>query len=72
MLFEFWTDINPALWICLTITLTFIVGISLVSVYGEVEFWFALLKIFFIIFLIILGLVISLGGVPGGKQSQAA
>lgn len=32
---------------------------------GEVEFWFALLKIAFIIFLIILGLVISLGGVPG-------
>lgn len=32
---------------------------------GEVEFWFALLKIVFIIFLIILGLVISLGGIPG-------
>ncbi|RYO85025.1 hypothetical protein DL766_005666 [Monosporascus sp. MC13-8B] len=65
VLFEFWTDINPSLWICLAIVLTFIVGISLVGVYGEVEFWFALLKIFFIIFLIVLGLVISLGGVPG-------
>ena len=31
----------------------------------QVEFYFALLKIFFIVFLIILGLVISLGGVPG-------
>ena len=29
------------------------------------EFWFALLKIVFIIFLIIFGLVIALGGVPG-------
>lgn len=65
MLFEFWTDINPALWICLSIALTFAVGISLVRVYGEVEFWFALLKILFIVFLIVLGLVISLGGVPG-------
>ena len=40
-------------------------GISLVRIYGEVEFWFALLKIMFIIFLIIFGLVINLGGVPG-------
>ena len=39
----------------MTILLTFIVGISIVRIYGEVEFWFALLKIFFIIFLIILG-----------------
>lgn len=31
----------------------------------QVEFWFALLKIFFIIFLIILGLIINLGGIPG-------
>lgn len=45
--------------------LTFIVGIVFVRFYGEVEFWFALLKILFIIFLIILGLVINLGGVPG-------
>ena len=45
--------------------ITFVVGISIVRIYGEVEFWFALLKIFFIIFLIILGLVINLGGVPG-------
>lgn len=65
MLFEYWTDINPAVWIVLTIVLTFVIGIAFVRVYGEVEFWFALLKIFFIIFLIILGLVINLGGVPG-------
>lgn len=65
VLFEFWTDLNPALWICLAILLTFAVGVSLVRVYGEVEFWFALLKILFIVFLIVLGLVISLGGVPG-------
>lgn len=45
--------------------MTFVVGIALVRVYGEVEFWFALLKIVFIVFLIILGLVINLGGVPG-------
>lgn len=66
MLFEFWLpDISPAPWIVVSIVLTFLVGIALVRVYGEVEFWMALLKIVFIIFLIILGLVINLGGVPG-------
>ena len=65
VLFEYWTDVNPAVWIVLAIVLTFIVGIAFVRFYGEVEFWFALLKIFFIVFLIILGLVIDLGGVPG-------
>lgn len=65
VLFQFWTDINPSLWIVIFIVLTFAVGISYIGIYGEVEFWFALLKIVFIIFLILLGLIIDLGGVPG-------
>jgi amino acid transporter len=65
VLFEYWTDVNPSVWIVVTIVLTFIIGIAFVRVYGEVEFWFALLKILFILFLIIFGLVIALGGVPG-------
>ncbi|KAF2718647.1 amino acid permease-like protein [Polychaeton citri CBS 116435] len=65
VLFQYWTDINSSVWIILMIVMTFVVGIAFVRVYGEVEFYFALLKIIFIIFLIILGLVISLGGVPG-------
>ncbi|KAK7702973.1 hypothetical protein SLS57_011108 [Botryosphaeria dothidea] len=65
VLFQFWTDINSAVWIIMIIVLTFVVGISLIRVYGEVEFFFAVLKILLIIFLIILGLVINLGGIPG-------
>ena len=65
VLFEYWTDINSSLWIIIFIILTFAIGISFIGIYGEVEFWFAMLKIFFIIFLILLGLVIDLGGVPG-------
>ncbi|GIZ38321.1 hypothetical protein CKM354_000174100 [Cercospora kikuchii] len=65
VLFQYWTDLNSSVWIIIFIILTFVVGMSLIRVYGEVEFWFALLKIFFIIFLIILGLVIALGGVSG-------
>ena len=50
------------------IVLTVIVGLSFIGIYGEVEFWFALLKIVFIIFLVLLGLVIDLGGVPGTSR----
>ena len=65
VLFQYWTDINQSVWIIVTIILTVAVGFSAIRIYGEVEFWFALLKILFIIFLIILGLIIDLGGVPG-------
>ncbi|PMB69323.1 Dicarboxylic amino acid permease [Beauveria bassiana] len=65
VLFEFWTDVNPSVWIVTFIILTVAVGMCLVRVFGEVEFFFALLKILLVVFLVILGLVIDLGGVPG-------
>lgn len=65
VLFEYWTDISPALWICIFILVTSIVGFSFIRVFGEIEFFFSLLKIILVVFLIILGLVIDLGGVPG-------
>ncbi|KAI5467930.1 amino acid permease [Mariannaea sp. PMI_226] len=65
VLFEFWTDLNPSVFIIVFIVLTVAVGISFVRVFGEVEFFFASLKILLVVFLIILGLVIDLGGVPG-------
>lgn len=65
VLFQYWTDVNSSVWIITFIILTFVVGICFVNLFGEVEFAFALLKIALVIFLIILGLVISLGGVPG-------
>ncbi|RSL93906.1 hypothetical protein CEP52_012961 [Fusarium oligoseptatum] len=65
VLFEFWTDINPSVFIIIFIVLAAAVGLAFIRVFGEVEFWFALLKILLVVFLIILGLVINLGGVPG-------
>ena len=65
VLFEFWTDINPSVWIIIFILLTVAVGFAFIRVFGEVEFFFAILKILLVVFLIILGLVIDLGGVPG-------
>ncbi|OAA44238.1 Amino acid/polyamine transporter I [Metarhizium rileyi] len=65
VLFELWTDINPSVWIIIFILLTFIVGISFVQIFGEVEYFFAVLKILLVVFLIVLGLVIDLGGIKG-------
>ena len=68
VLIQFWTDKYPALWITLFIIVTFLVGIVFVGVYGEVEFAFAVLKILLVIGIIIMGLVIDLGGVPGQER----
>ncbi|KAF1948436.1 amino acid permease-like protein [Byssothecium circinans] len=65
VLFQYWTDVSSAVFICVFILITFLVGISFVGIYGEIEFWFATLKILLVIFLIIFGLVIDLGGIPG-------
>jgi amino acid transporter len=65
VLIQFWTDKYPALWIALLIIVTFLVGIIFVGVYGEVEFFFALIKIMLVVGVVIMGLVIDLGGVPG-------
>ncbi|KAL3962335.1 hypothetical protein ACCO45_003858 [Purpureocillium lilacinum] len=66
VLIEFWhPDVSPAVFIVCFIVVTVAVGFAFVRVFGEVEFFFALLKILLVVFLIILGLVIDLGGVPG-------
>lgn len=68
VLFQYWTDINSSLWIMIFILLTFIVGVAFVRVFGEAEFLFASLKLVTIVFLIIFGLVVDLGGVPGVER----
>ncbi|KAI0196751.1 amino acid permease/ SLC12A domain-containing protein [Xylaria flabelliformis] len=65
VLFQFWTDLNPAVFIVIFIVLTVVIGVAFIRVYGEVEFVFAILKILLVVFLIILGLIIDLGGIPG-------
>ncbi|OQE27338.1 hypothetical protein PENSTE_c004G03422 [Penicillium steckii] len=65
VLIQYWTDINAAVWVTILIILSVVVAISFIRVYGEIEFVFAILKILLVIFVVILGLVIDLGGVPG-------
>ncbi|KAJ4407112.1 hypothetical protein N0V82_009982 [Gnomoniopsis sp. IMI 355080] len=65
VLFEFWTDLSPAVWIIVFMILTVLVGVAFVRIFGEVEYFFGILKVLLVVFLIILGLVIDLGGIPG-------
>jgi amino acid transporter len=66
VLFQFWTtDVSPAVFIVVFIMLTVGVGFARIRVFGEVEYIFAWLKIALVVFLIILGLVIASGGIPG-------
>lgn len=68
VLIQYWTDNYPALWITLFIIATFLVAIAFVGIYGEVEFFFAILKILLVIGIVIMGLCIDLGGVPGQER----
>ncbi|PSR78784.1 amino acid permease/ SLC12A domain-containing protein [Coniella lustricola] len=65
VLFEYWTDLNSAVWIVIFVLLTVLVGVAFVRLFGEIEYIFAILKVLLVIFLIILGLVIDLGGIKG-------
>lgn len=66
VLFQFWSeDISSAAVVIVFIILTTVVGLAFIRVFGEVEYVFAVLKIMLVVFLVILGLVIDFGGIPG-------
>ncbi|KAJ5992861.1 hypothetical protein N7451_008585 [Penicillium sp. IBT 35674x] len=65
VLIQYWTDVNAAVWVTILIVVSVAVAVSFIGVYGEIEFIFAILKILLVIFVVILGLVIDLGGIPG-------
>ncbi|KAK8853034.1 hypothetical protein IAR55_003735 [Kwoniella newhampshirensis] len=63
VLFQYWTDLNSSVFIVIFILLTAFVGLVNIRWYGEIECFFAMLKIFLVVGLILLGLIIDLGGV---------
>ncbi|GAA5859297.1 hypothetical protein JCM8547_001971 [Rhodosporidiobolus lusitaniae] len=66
LVIQFWRDdINVAVWI--TVFFVVICGFNFLGVraYGEAEFWFSIIKIITILGLILLGIIITAGGVPG-------
>ncbi|TGO58536.1 hypothetical protein BOTNAR_0180g00230 [Botryotinia narcissicola] len=65
LVIDYWPNhVNIAVWI--TILLLIIIGLNCfpVKVYGETEFWFASLKVFMIIGLLILSFILFYGGGP--------
>lgn len=67
VLVKFWMGDGLNLVVVILLFIVFMGGIGMVfvRVFGEVEFVFVLLKILLVVFLIVLGLVINLGGVFG-------
>jgi hypothetical protein len=66
VLIQYWnSEVNPAVRVTILILLSVAVAVLFVGVYGELEFFFAILKILIVVGVMILGLVIDLDGVPG-------
>ncbi|BGP26330.1 hypothetical protein JCM10295v2_005278 [Rhodotorula toruloides] len=66
-LMGFWSNANPAGWIAICYVIVVLINLGGTRVYGELEFWFASIKIVTIVGLLILSIVITAGGVPGTK-----
>lgn len=64
----YWTDANPAIFIAAFSVVIVAVNSYNIRWYGEIEFFFGCLKIMLVIGLIISGLIIDLGGVPGQER----
>lgn len=57
-------DVNPGAWIAIMLVAVWAVNLFGVGVWGEMEFWFSLIKIAAIVGLIILGIILDAGGGP--------
>lgn len=65
LVMTYWTSVNPAVWIAVFGSVVIAVNAYNVRWYGEIEFFFGVLKITLIVGLILIGLIIDLGGVKG-------
>ncbi|KAI5956044.1 hypothetical protein KGF57_003530 [Candida theae] len=68
VIMTYWSDINPALWISIFGVVIIATNCYNVKWYGEIEFFFGILKILLCLGLILVGLIIDLGGVPGQQR----
>jgi amino acid transporter len=66
---NFWnSSINQAVWFSVFIVVIVILNFAPVKAYGESEVFFAALKIFLIIGLILAGIIVDLGGAAGQER----
>ncbi|KAF1345759.1 amino acid permease/ SLC12A domain-containing protein [Delphinella strobiligena] len=68
VLVEFWVTVNNAIWITVFSLLMIFTAMLFVRVYGELEFFFSVLKIMLVIGINIMALVITCGGGPNGQS----
>ncbi|KAL1413663.1 amino acid transporter [Vanrija albida] len=69
LVIRFWNaQINGAAWVTILIALVLALNLLGIKWFGEVEFWLSLLKVVTLTGLILLGLIIDLGGVPGQER----
>ncbi|ODQ81880.1 hypothetical protein BABINDRAFT_160110 [Babjeviella inositovora NRRL Y-12698] len=64
----YWTDINPAVWITLSLVAMFLVNVCAVKYFGESEFFISMLKVVLIVGLMLFTLVTMCGGNPKGDK----
>ncbi|KAJ3495323.1 hypothetical protein NLG97_g3480 [Lecanicillium saksenae] len=65
VIMEYWTTtVPPAVWITIIVVVCVLLNLIAVKYYGEVEFWFASVKVIAILVLLIIGIVIFFGGTP--------
>ncbi|TGJ84597.1 hypothetical protein E0Z10_g4164 [Xylaria hypoxylon] len=65
IIIQYWTHAVPvAVWIAIQLIVVLFLNVVAVSWFGEAEFWFASVKLFTILGLIILGIVLFFGGGP--------
>jgi amino acid transporter len=68
ILVEFWSSVSSAIWITVFGILILVTALLFIRIYGEIEFVFAMLKIFLILGVNIMALVITCGGGPSGQS----
>lgn len=61
---SYWTNINPGVWITIAIVAYVCIGLVGANIYGEVEFFASILKVFLILGLMLFSLVSMCGGNP--------
>ncbi|KDE06473.1 AAT family amino acid transporter [Microbotryum lychnidis-dioicae p1A1 Lamole] len=66
VLIGYWNNkVNPGVWIAVCLVVAAAINVGGTKMYGECEFWFAIIKVLTIVGLIILGIILDAGGVTG-------
>lgn len=64
----YWTDKSPAIFINTFSVIVIAVNCYNVACFGEVEFWFEMLKLLLVIALVLSGIILDLGGIKDQER----